>query len=87
MAQYFKTGVSPRIKYSNPKYDALFDEVAKEFDPKKRQKLINDAIAVLVDAVPAVFMWRHRLAYGVANNVSISPPANGRIYGENIRIK
>ena len=87
LAQYFKTGVSPRIKYSNPKYDALFDEVAKEFDPKKRQKLINDAIAVLVDDVPAVFMWRHRLAYGVANNVSISPPANGRIYGENIRIK
>jgi hypothetical protein len=32
-------------------------------------------------------MWRHRLAYGVANNVTISPPANGRIYGENIRIK
>ncbi|MBK20031.1 MAG: peptide ABC transporter substrate-binding protein [Rhodospirillaceae bacterium] len=87
LAQYFKTGVSPRIKYSNPKYDALFDKVAQEFDPKKRQKLINDAIKILVDDVPAVFMWRHKLAYGVANNVSISPPANGRIYGENIRIK
>ena len=87
LAQYFKTGVSPRIKYSNPKYDALFDEVAREFNPKKRQKLINDAIAILVEDVPAVFMWRHKLAYGVANNVSISPPANGRIYGENIRIK
>ncbi|MCZ6774145.1 MAG: ABC transporter substrate-binding protein [Proteobacteria bacterium] len=86
LAQYFQTGVSPRIKYSNPKYDALFDEVAREFDPEKRKKLINDAIAILMEDVPAHFMWRHKLAYGVANNVSISPPANGRIYGENIRI-
>ena len=86
LAQYFQTGVSPRIKYSNPKYDALFDDVAREFDPEKRKKLINDAIAILMEDVPAHFMWRHKLAYGVANNVSISPPANGRIYGENIRI-
>ena len=40
-----------------------------------------------VSDVPAHFMWRHKLAYGVANNVSISPPANGRIYGENIIVK
>ena len=40
-----------------------------------------------MEDVPAHFMWRHQLAYGVANNVSISPPANGRIYGENIIIK
>lgn len=86
LAQYFQTGVSPRIKYSNPKYDALFDDVAREFDPEKRKKLINDAIAILMEDVPAHFLWRHKLAYGVANNVSISPPANGRIYGENIRI-
>lgn len=87
LAQYFQTGVSPRIKYSNPKYDKLFDAQAQEFDPEKRKKLINDAIAILMEDVPAHFMWRHKLAYGVANNVSISPPANGRIYGENIRIK
>lgn len=87
LAQYFKTGVSPRIKYSNPKYDALFDEIGQEFDPEKRKKLINDAIAILMEDVPAHFMWRHKLAYGVANNVSISPPANGRIYGENIIVK
>ena len=87
LAQYFKTGVSPRIKYSNPTYDALFDEIGREFDPEKRKKLINDAIEILMEDVPAHFMWRHKLAYGVANNVSISPPANGRIYGENIIIK
>ena len=87
LAQYFKTGVSPRIKYSNAKYDALFDEIGKEFDPEKRKNLINDAIAILMEDVPAHFMWRHKLAYGVANNVSISPPANGRIYGENIIVK
>jgi peptide/nickel transport system substrate-binding protein len=87
LAQYFQTGVSPRIKYSNPKYDKLFDAQAQEFDPEKRKKLINDAIAILMEDVPAHFMWRHKLAYGVAKNVSISPPANGRIYGENIRIK
>ncbi|MDA1325856.1 MAG: ABC transporter substrate-binding protein [Proteobacteria bacterium] len=87
LAQYFQTGVSPRIKYSNPAFDKLFDAQAQEFDPEKRKKLINDAIAILVEDAPALFMWRHKMAYGVANNVSISPPANGRIYGENIIVK
>ena len=87
LTQYFETGNSPRIKYSNKKFDKLFDAQAQEFNPEKRKKLINDAIAILMEDVPAHFMWRHQLAYGVANNVSISPPANGRIYGENIIIK
>jgi peptide/nickel transport system substrate-binding protein len=87
LAQYFQTGVSPRIKYSNPEFDRLFDQQAQEFDPAKRKILINKAIAILMEDVPAHFMWRHNLAYGLAKNVSIAPPANGRIYGEHIRIK
>lgn len=87
LAQYFQTGVSPRIKYSNPEYDRVMNAQSAEFDPEKRKKLINQAIAILMEDVPAVFLWRHKLAYGVAKNVTIAPPANGRIYGESIRVE
>ena len=64
--QYFQTGVSPRIKHSNPEHDRLMNAQSAAFDPEKRKKLINQAIAIL--------------------NVTITPPANGRIYGESIRV-
>lgn len=87
ISQYFQTGVSPRIKYSNPKVDAMLDAERAEFDPEKRKQKLNAAFKMIVDDAPACFMWRHQLVYGMAKNVFYTPQANGRVYGLNIKIK
>ena len=86
ISQYFQTGVSPRIKYSNLKVDAMLDAERAEFDPEKRKKKMNAAFKMIVDDAPACFMWRHKLVYGMANNVHYTPQANGRVYGLKIRV-
>ncbi len=39
LAQYFETGASPRIGYSNPKVDELLSAERQAFDPAKRKKV------------------------------------------------
>src|SRR5690606_18906339 len=67
--QYFETGITPRIGYSNPEFDALLKAEREEFDDKKRRDILNRACAILQDDVPALFMWRHKLADGIASHV------------------
>lgn len=85
--QYFRSGVSPRIKYSNPEFDKLADAQAQEFDPKKRKEFLYAAIKILMEDVPAHFMFRTQIVYGVAKNITIAPAANNRVYGDSIRVK
>jgi peptide/nickel transport system substrate-binding protein len=86
IAQYFETGVTPRIGYSNPALDKLLRAERSEFDPQKRKALLNDAFAILMDDVPAVFLWRHRLVEAMAKTVDHRPMPHNRIYGDMIAV-
>jgi len=70
LSQYFETGVSPRIKYSNPQVDAMFEKVRSTFDPEERCKHIREVADKLATDVPAHFLWTHRLINGVRANVT-----------------
>ena len=61
LAQYFETGVSPRIGYSNPKVDQLLDDERGTFDPEKRKNKLAEAMRVITEEAPACFLWRHQL--------------------------
>ncbi|HEX2229208.1 MAG TPA: ABC transporter substrate-binding protein, partial [Candidatus Binatia bacterium] len=63
--QYFRTGETPRIGYSNPKLDELLDKEQAEFDPKKRRQYLSQAMSNLTEEAPACFMWRHKLLWGI----------------------
>jgi peptide/nickel transport system substrate-binding protein len=43
--------------YSNPKVDALFDAGEQEIDPKKRTQIYHDVQSILVEDVPALWLW------------------------------
>ena len=87
LSQYFETGGSPRIGMSDPEIDRLLQKERAMFDPEKRKKALNDAFKVITERAAACFLWRHKLLYGVANNVTYQPLPTGRVMGVDMVVK
>jgi peptide/nickel transport system substrate-binding protein len=85
--QYFHSGETPRIGYSNPKVDELLDKEQQEFDPKKRRQLLSQAMSILTEDAPACFMWRHRLLWGLNQRVDYKPLPDSRVYAIDMTVK
>jgi peptide/nickel transport system substrate-binding protein len=85
--QYFHTGETPRIGYSNSKLDELLDKEQQEFDPKKRRQYLSQAMSLLTEEAPACFMWRHKLQWGLNNRVEYKPLPDARIYAIEMAVK
>ena len=85
--QYFRKGGSPRIGFSHPDIDAALDKEQQEFDPKKRNEYLSEAMELITDMAPACFQWRHEFLWGMSNNIDYQPPADSRIYGMDIKVK
>lgn len=86
LAQYFETGGSPRVGYSNPEVDKMLQTERQTFDVPERLKLLQQAMAKIVEEAPGVFMWRHKMAWGVASNIDFQPVPTGEIYGWQIKV-
>lgn len=87
LSQYFETGGSPRIGYSNPKVDELLSAERQAFNPEKRKRILSQAMSLITEEAPAHFLWRHQLLFGLAKNVDYKPLPSERIYGWNIRVR
>ena len=87
LSQYFETGQSPRIKFSNKEVDAALAAERQEFDEPKRIALMRKAMSVITDEAPAHFMWRHKMATGVANSLDFMPDPTMDIFAVNIKVK
>jgi len=87
LSQYFETGVAPRTKFSHPKVDALLQASRAAFDVEKRKNIMNQAVNVMMEQVPAHFLWHQKIHYGVANNVEIAIRPDKRLYGWEIAVK
>ncbi|HWO40667.1 MAG TPA: ABC transporter substrate-binding protein [Candidatus Eisenbacteria bacterium] len=85
--QYFRTGETPRIGYSNPKLDELLDKEQAEFDPKKRRQYLSQAMSLLTEEAPACFLWRHKLLWGLHKRVEYQPLPDGRIFAVDMQVK
>ncbi|MBI4528626.1 MAG: peptide ABC transporter substrate-binding protein [Deltaproteobacteria bacterium] len=86
LSQYFETGGSPRIGYSNPKLDKLLAQERQTFDSARRKKTLSEAMSLITEEAPAHFLWRHQMLYGIAKNIDYKPTPSGRIFGEDIRV-
>ena len=80
LSQYFETGIAPRIKYSSKRLDGFLQAERETFDVEKRKKLMNQAINVLMEDVPAHFLWHQKTHYGVADGVNVKVRPDKRLY-------
>lgn len=86
IAQYFETGGSPRIGWSNPEFDALLRKERQTFDAAERKKVLNQAFSILMEEVPAHFLWRHTAIEGVARAIDYKPDPSQRVFPTSIRM-
>jgi len=56
-------------KYSNPKYDELVSQAAKEQDPAKRSQLYHDAEDILMDEMPVIPLYYYTQNYMLKSNI------------------
>jgi peptide/nickel transport system substrate-binding protein len=78
--QLYGTGGTPRVQYSNPKFDAILKTQYAEADPDKRCQLWRQLNQILVDDVPSHFMWTHTLITGVRANVDVKIDSTAEIW-------
>jgi peptide/nickel transport system substrate-binding protein len=55
--EYFETGVSKRLSYSNAKFDRLIQQQRQIFDLEKRAPILQAAIKILLDDAPIVPLY------------------------------
>lgn len=87
LSQYFETGQSPRIKFSNETVDTALRAEREEFNPDRRIALLRKAMSVITEEAPAHFLWRHKMATGVANSIEFKPEPTMDIMAVNIKVK
>jgi peptide/nickel transport system substrate-binding protein len=87
LEQYFETGVTPRIGYSNPTLDAVLQAERREFDPAHRKALLLRAFDIIQDEVPAFFLWRINALYGISDKVGFKPHSDERVYGTDMTVR
>lgn len=79
--QYFATGGSPRIGFSDAKLDQLLAAEKEEFDPAARNSKMQEAIRYMVEFGPAAFMWQHQMAWGISKDVRFQPRPADQVNG------
>ena len=84
LEQYFQSGVTPRIGFSDPKLDEILQAERREFDPARRKALLLQVFDRIQEDVPAVFLWRIDALYGISNKVKFKPHSDERIFGTDI---
>jgi peptide/nickel transport system substrate-binding protein len=87
LSQYFETGISPRIGYSNPQVDALFSKQRATFEPNERKQVLSELMSRLLDEAPAQFLWTINMGWGLAKNIEYQPRVDVRIFANDIRVK
>ncbi|MBI4495078.1 MAG: peptide ABC transporter substrate-binding protein [Chloroflexi bacterium] len=87
LADYFETGVTPRIGYTNPRVDALFKQERASFDPVERKKLLQELMSLITEDAPAHFLWRQNFITGVAKQIEHHPHPSGRVFASQIWVK
>jgi peptide/nickel transport system substrate-binding protein len=85
--QYFRTGVTKRIGYSNPEVDKLIEEQQRTPDQKKRVAILQQAGRLIMEDAPFVPLYTLAEIYGVARNVIWNGTPDNRILAAEMRIR
>jgi peptide/nickel transport system substrate-binding protein len=85
--QYFHTGVTRRIGYSNPEFDKLIEEEQRTADPKKRLAVLQQAGRILMEDVPFAPLYTLNEIYGLARNIIWKGKPDNKISVADMKIK
>ena len=67
--QYFYTGITKRLGYSNPKFDKLIEKEQAMSDHKERIKVLQQAGRILMDDAPYIPLYNLADIYGVSKDI------------------
>lgn len=85
--QYFRSGTTKRVIYSNPEFDRLIVEQQKTADHKKRVALLQQAGKILMEDVPFVPLYNLADLYGVTKNIVWSPRPDEKVMAFSMKIR
>jgi peptide/nickel transport system substrate-binding protein len=57
------------------------------FDPNERKAVLSEIMSLLQDEVPAHFLWRHQIQWGMARNIDYKPLPDERVLASEIRVR
>jgi peptide/nickel transport system substrate-binding protein len=83
--QYFRTGVTKRLEFSNPAVDAALEAEQASFDPAQRVKLLQKAMSVLMDEAPVAWLYQYQGLQGVSNRFDFKANPGEDVYGWNLK--
>lgn len=85
--QYFRTGVTKRVLYSNPNFDKLIEQEQVTGDHNKRVAFLQEGGKILMEDVPLVPLFNLADVYGVARNVIWKARPDEKILANEMTIK
>jgi peptide/nickel transport system substrate-binding protein len=85
--QYFRTGVTRRLGYSNPEFDKLIEKEQAMSDHKERVKVLQEAGKILMEEVPIIPLYNLADVYGVSRDVIWKPRSDEKIHAYEMKIR
>jgi peptide/nickel transport system substrate-binding protein len=73
--------------YSNPKVDALTEQIAHELDKEKRQELIDEAARIVQEDVATIPLHQQVIVWAARDNVDVVQPADDAFYLRWVKMK
>ena len=83
--QYFRTGVTKRLEFSNPTVDAALNAEQASFDPSQRVKLLQKAMSTLMDEAPVAWLYQYQGLQGVSNKFDFNSNPAEDIYAWDLK--
>jgi len=83
--QYFHTGVTKRLEYSDPEVDAALEAERAAFDPSQRVTLLRRAMSRLMEEAPAVWLFQYQGIEGVSNRFDYTPNPGEDVYAWDLK--
>ncbi len=83
--QYFRTGVTKRLEFSNPTVDAALVAEQASFDPAQRVKLLQKAMSVLLEEAPAAWLYQYQSLQGVSNKFDFKSNPGEDVYAWDLK--
>jgi len=85
--QYFHTGVTKRIGFSDPQIDALLDRERTVLDPTERTAVLQQLLSEIMRRAPVAFLFMYEDTYGVTNRVEWTPRTDEQVFAWEIRLR
>ena len=80
LQQYFMTGVTKRLQFSDPEVDAALKTQQEEFDPQKRVALLRKAEQLIIQKAPAVFLLQYQDSYGISKGLTFESRGDEMVF-------